>query len=114
MKNPRKKFSFSQTRNQSGTKADYNTQKIITEKETLVKPINEFSDSVNVSSNNLTDIDSIINKWQGFTASVADEKYLSLGPFMHQLKILNVNGNKLEVKIDSEEGKDAIRFHSNI
>ena len=111
-KPPEKFFASPKHEINQEQKAHYNTRKIVTEKEALVKPINEFSDSVNVSSNNLTDIDSIINKWQGFTASVADEKYLSLGPFMHQLKILNVNGNKLEVKIDSEEGKDAIRFHS--
>lgn len=93
-------------------KAYPNTQKILSEKDTEVKPLNEFSDSVNISSNGLMDIDSIINKWEGFTASVANEKYLSLGPFIHQLKILNVNGNKLQVQIDSDEGKDAIRFHS--
>jgi len=110
---PPEKFFGSQkqkTNNEQQTD-DYTPPKIVTG-DTLVKPINEFSISVNVSSNNLTDIDSIINTWQKFTASVADEKYLSLGPYMHQLKIQNVNGNKLEVKIDSEEGKDAIRFHS--
>lgn len=110
---PQKLFSSANVKNDSlKTTENFTYKKSVKEKETEIKPLNEFSNSINISSDNLPDFESIVTKWQGFTESVANEKFLSLGPFIHQLKFLNLAGNKLEVKIDSDEGRDAIRFHS--
>ena len=62
--------------------------------------------------NDITDIsfDSIVKKWEGFVDAVITEKKFSLGPYIANLELAGLEGNKLKVFLSDEDGKKSFGF----
>ena len=70
-----------------------NPVKDIRPKEASHNDVSEFS------------FDSIVKKWESFINVVIVEKKFSLGPYIGNLKLLSLEGNKLKVFLNDEDGK---------
>jgi DNA polymerase-3 subunit gamma/tau len=55
-------------------------------------------------------IDTILNKWDKFVSVVMEEKRFSLGPFIGSLELSALEGNKLKVFLDDEQGRKSFGF----
>ena len=75
-----------------------NPVKEIPPKENTHKDINDFS------------FDSIVQKWKGFVNAVITEKQFSLGPYIGNIELASLEGNKLKVFLDDEHGKKSFSF----
>jgi hypothetical protein len=70
-----------------------NPVKEIRPKEALINDINDFS------------FDSIVKKWEVFVNAVITERKFSLGPYVGNLELASLEGNKLRVYLSDEDGK---------
>lgn len=55
--------------------------------------------------------DNIPQKWAGFVESISKEKSLTFGSFIKDLKLLNIEGNKINIYCDNPEIKEVIKFN---
>jgi hypothetical protein len=55
----------------------------------------------------------VVQKWAGFVESVSAEKGLMFGPFIKELTLIGLEGNKLNVYSKDSHGKDEIRHHQD-
>jgi DNA polymerase III subunit gamma/tau len=67
-------------------------------KETHSKEVGEFS------------FDSIVKKWESFVSLVMQEKRFSLGPFIGSVELAGLEGNKLKVRLDDDQGRKSFGF----
>jgi DNA polymerase III subunit gamma/tau len=70
-----------------------NPVKEIRPKEALHNEISDFS------------FDSIVKKWESFVEAVITERKFSLGPYVGNLELASLEGNKLKVFLNDEDGK---------
>jgi DNA polymerase III subunit gamma/tau len=65
-----------------------------------------------VSNNDLSDfsLDSIIKKWDVFVNAVITERKFSLGPYVGNLELASLDGNKLRVYLSDEDGKKSFNL----
>jgi DNA polymerase III subunit gamma/tau len=65
-----------------------------------------------VSNNDLSDFsfDSIIKKWDVFVNAVITERKFSLGPYVGDLELSSLDGNKLRVYLGDEDGKKSFNL----
>jgi DNA polymerase-3 subunit gamma/tau len=54
---------------------------------------------------------SVVQKWAGFVESISKEKSLTFGPFIKDVKLLGLEGNKINIYTDYSESKDVVRFN---
>jgi len=66
-----------------------------------------FNNSENISNPQFS-FDSVIKKWAGFVESVNAEKGLMFGPFIKSVKLINLEGNDLNIFSEDSHGKDII------
>ena len=53
-------------------------------------------------------LDNVVKKWAGFVESVNAEKGLMFGPFIRSAKLLNIEGNEINIYSEDSHGKDII------
>lgn len=68
---------------------------------------NNIQQSIEISEANFS-FDMIIKKWESFAEAVSNEKSLILGPFIKSVKVLGLEGNKLNIASPYEHGKDLL------
>jgi DNA polymerase III subunit gamma/tau len=54
--------------------------------------------------------DSIVKKWDGFVSAIMTEKRFILGPYIGNLELIGLEGNKLKVFLDDSDGKKSFNF----
>ena len=57
--------------------------------------------------------DSIVSKWQKFVDEVSNEKRFTLGHFIGNVELLDLNGSKLSVNLPDEDGKKSFKLHKD-
>ena len=57
--------------------------------------------------------ESVVKKWAGFVKSVNSEKGLMFGPFIKSVKLLNLEGNEINIYSEDSHGKDIISRNQN-
>ena len=64
------------------------------------------------SHNDISDFsfDSIVKKWEAFVSAVMTEKKFSLGPYIGNLELGSLEGNKLKVFLKDEDGKKSFNM----
>src|SRR5690606_23923936 len=68
---------------------------------------NNFQQNIEAAAADFN-FDSIIKKWESFAEAVSNEKSLILGPFIKSVKVLNLEGNKLNIASPYEHGKELL------
>jgi DNA polymerase-3 subunit gamma/tau len=53
----------------------------------------------------------IVQKWAGFVESISKEKSLTFGSFIKDIKLLSLEGNKLNIYSDNPESKEVVKFN---
>ncbi len=53
----------------------------------------------------------IVQKWAGFVESISREKSLTFGSFIKDIKLLSLEGNKLNIYSDNPESKEVVKFN---
>jgi DNA polymerase III subunit gamma/tau len=61
------------------------------------------------NSNDLS-FDLIVKKWDGFVSAIMIEKRFILGPYIGNLELIGLEGNKLRVYLDDSDGKKSFNF----
>ena len=80
-----------------------------------VKKVNIFNTapaSVIVNPANF-DFSTIVNKWQDFINIINSERTLTLGQFVNNIKLLNLEGNKLNVFSDDSNAKETLKLNED-
>jgi hypothetical protein len=54
--------------------------------------------------------DSIVKKWDVFVSALMTEKRFILGPYIGNLELIGLDGNKLRVFLDDSDGKKSFNF----
>jgi DNA polymerase III subunit gamma/tau len=79
--------------------------------------INSFSENKTKQDADNTkedfDINSVISKWPGFVESVAKEKALILGQFIHTVKPVSLEGNQLFISSTDSHVKDLLKTYED-
>ncbi len=68
---------------------------------------NNFQQNIEAAAADFS-FDSIIKKWESFAEAVSNEKSLILGPFIKSVKVLSLEGNKLNIASPYEHGKELL------
>lgn len=94
----------------------------------LINDNNAVYNNINDSSNNRTkqvttsdinnikegfNINSVVSKWQGFVKSIANEKALILGQFIHTVKPISLEGNQLFISSTDSHVKDLLKTYED-
>ena len=53
----------------------------------------------------------VVQKWAGFVESVSKEKSLTFGPFIKDVKLVGLEGNKISIYTNYSESKDVVKFN---
>jgi DNA polymerase III subunit gamma/tau len=79
-------------------KKDHNKVTLIKVKDIPVKDNTDFS------------FDTIVKKWPAFVSIVMEEKRFSLGPYVGSLDLYSLDGNKLKVYLNDDQGRKSFGF----
>jgi DNA polymerase-3 subunit gamma/tau len=60
---------------------------------------------------NSFNFNNIVQKWAGFVESISREKSLTFGPFIKDIKLLSLDGNKINIYSNNVGSKDVIKFN---
>jgi DNA polymerase-3 subunit gamma/tau len=55
--------------------------------------------------------DNIIKRWEGFVTEISEEKGLTLAPVIENLKLVELNGNKLSILLQDPDGKKTLEMN---
>jgi DNA polymerase-3 subunit gamma/tau len=91
--------------------------KLSSERETIPpKKSPKYSPAISQDLNNTVNVENpqfsfenVVKKWSGFVESVNAEKGLMFGPFIKSVKLINLEGNDLNIFSEDSHGKDIIR-----
>ena len=74
-------------------------------------PVKEIHNK-ETNQNNPSDFsfDLIVKKWEGFVNAIMTEKRFILGPYIGNLELISLEGNKLKVFLDDADGKKSFNF----
>ncbi len=70
-------------------------------------PASEIVNSANF------DFSTIVNKWQDFINIINSERTLTLGQFVNNIKLLNLEGNKLNIYLGDSHAKDTLKLNED-
>ncbi len=65
----------------------------------------------NIMLNEISDFDGVVKKWESFVNSISAERSLIFGPMMKNLRLINLEGNKLNLSGVDEHGKFLLTQH---
>ncbi|MDR3628082.1 MAG: DNA polymerase III subunit gamma/tau [Ignavibacteriaceae bacterium] len=57
--------------------------------------------------------DSVVKKWAGFVESISQEKSYTFGPFIKDVKLLGLEGNKISIYTNYAESKNVVKFNQD-
>jgi DNA polymerase-3 subunit gamma/tau len=76
--------------------------------------INETISQINNTVNDVIsafNFETVINKWQSFIDSIAEERALTLGPILRKIQPVDLNGQKLSIFIKDQQDKQSLNYH---
>jgi DNA polymerase-3 subunit gamma/tau len=56
---------------------------------------------------------SVVQKWAGFVESISQEKSYTFGPFIKDVKLLGLEGNKISIYTNYAESKNVVKFNQD-
>lgn len=70
-------------------------------------PITEIADHT------YFDFNTVVKKWQEFVNIINSEKSLTLGPFFNNIKLQNLEGNKINIYSDDSHAKETLKLNED-
>ncbi len=100
--------------NQPETKTSNNSlkKKTVLENTTDLK-ISESKIAEELGANLDFNFDSIVERWQDFIDIVSNEKRFTLGHYICDVELLNLNGNKLQASLNDPDGIKSFDLHKD-
>jgi DNA polymerase-3 subunit gamma/tau len=90
------------------------TQSIKHEKTTatVTLPINDVLAKSGVGEGNTSNFSQVVQKWEGFVESISKEKSLTFGSFIKEVKLVSLDGKKINIYSDSTESREIVKFNT--
>ena len=57
--------------------------------------------------------DNIVKRWEGFVTEISKEKGLALAPVIENLKLIELNGNKLSISLLEPQEEKTLEMNKN-